>query len=201
MKLIDFFYKSKKISAKHSNYFDIYEALLKPYLNKKIVLVEIGVAAGGSLYMWKNYFEAHNKNGNQIRIIGVDIDPSVSELVEDGFEIYIGDQANPKFWSAFFSEVGKIDVLIDDGGHDNKQQIQTLVNSYSMINDGGIIIIEDIHQSLSWTVGNPHKFSFFQFLKLIETSLLEKSPGTKKQNLSGQRELLRTFMPLRSFSL
>ena len=58
------FANSKKYSIKWSNYFQVYEKILSNYRNKKIKFVEIGVANGGSLFMWKKYF------GKKAKIIG-----------------------------------------------------------------------------------------------------------------------------------
>ena len=175
MNLFQAFSKSQLPSSKVSNYFEIYDHLLAKYRNQKITIVEVGVAEGGSLYMWKSYLE---KTHNKFRIIGIDIDPKAKDLEKD-FEIFIGNQSDPKFWAQFYAEVGKIDILIDDGGHSNRMQIQTLVSSHEHINDGGMIVIEDVHQSLSWTVGNPHPYSFMSFVNLVAKAIVAKSPGTK----------------------
>ena len=62
---------------------------------------------------------------------------------KNGFEIYIGDQSDPLFWKKFYKKVGKIDVLLDDGGHKNIQQITSFMESYKNIKPNGIIVIED----------------------------------------------------------
>ena len=67
--VFDAFQKSEYRSTKHSNFFCIYDDLLKKFKNRDVTLVEIGVASGGSLFMWKNYF------GNKARIIGIDFNP------------------------------------------------------------------------------------------------------------------------------
>ena len=41
---------SKYYSTKHKNYFKIYDHIFKKYIGKKIILVEIGVLNGGSLF-------------------------------------------------------------------------------------------------------------------------------------------------------
>lgn len=61
--------------------------------------------------MWRNYF------GPKARIIGVDLNPSALVWEDFGFEIYIGDQADPNFWESFNVLVGNIGVVLDDGGH------------------------------------------------------------------------------------
>ena len=48
--------------------------------------------------MWREYL------GPKAKIIGVDIDPECKALEADGFEIWIGDQGDPKFWEKFLKE-------------------------------------------------------------------------------------------------
>ena len=64
---------SKYYTTKHKNYFKIYDHIFKKYIGKKIILVEIGVLNGGSLFMWRNFF-----NGNA-EIIGVDLNPNAKK--------------------------------------------------------------------------------------------------------------------------
>jgi len=142
---------------KHSAYFDAYPNLLAPYVGKKVTLVEVGLFKGGSLFMWRDFL------GSQARIIGVDIDPSAVKWREFGFEIFIGDQADPNFWQEFFRNVGQVDLLIDDGGHENSQQISTVINTINFIRDEGLLIIEDTHCSYRKDFGNPHPYSFIRF--------------------------------------
>ncbi len=151
-------YESSPFPAyKHSTYFDSYPDLLSPYIGKKITLVEVGLFKGGSLFMWRKFL------GEEARIIGIDIEQSAIQWRDFGFEIFIGDQSDPVFWSGFFHDVGPVDVLIDDGGHGNLQQISTVANTINFINDGGLLIIEDTHCSYRRDFGNPHPYSFTQF--------------------------------------
>ena len=128
-------------SLKCANYFQVYEDLLSGYVGKKITFVEVGVLHGGSLFMWREYF------GDQARIIGVDLNPNAKQLEKHGFEIFIGSQSSNVFWENFYSKIGKVDILIDDGGHDNDQQIITLNKTIPNIKDGGILLVEDTHAS------------------------------------------------------
>jgi len=154
MKLIDCFYESPHFSGKHTSYFEVYEELLNNYIDKDITLVEIGVNNGGSLFMWQQYL------GKKCRIIGIDNNEKCKELEKHNFEIYIGNQADPLFWKNFFNKVGKIDILIDDGGHTNFQQAITLNSAVDNIKDSGLIIVEDLHTSYLKEYGNPSKYSF-----------------------------------------
>ena len=107
--------------------------------------------------MWRDFF------GSKARIIGIDFNSTAKKWEKNGFEIFIGNQADPKFWKEFYKNIGKIDILVDDGGHTNNQQIQTLNESYINIKDGGIIVIEDTHSSYLKEFGNPSPYSFINF--------------------------------------
>ena len=154
--LFSAFNNSPYFSTKHNNYFYIYDQLFAQYQEKEITFVEVGVLSGGSLFMWRDFL------GHKARIIGIDLNPGSMKWSDD-FEIFIGDQADPNFWNSFYNKVGKIDVLLDDGGHRNRQQIQTVVSSLEWINNGGMIVTEDTHTSFMSLFGNPSKYSFINF--------------------------------------
>ena len=161
MKVTESFQSISRPALKYESYLDTYETVLHKYKDSKITFVEVGVLGGGSLQAWKKYFHPDS------RIIGIDLNKDLKEELEkEGFEIYIGDQSDPKFWDELYSKIGKIDILLDDGGHTNLQQGVTLLKSIPMINDNGIIIIEDVHASYMEKFLNPSKYSFINFSKL-----------------------------------
>ena len=155
------------------SYFQAYEEMFSKFVGKEIVFVEIGVLHGGSLFMWKEYF------GNKARIIGIDLNLKAKQLEKYGFDIFIGNQADLNFWKKFYEKVGKIDILLDDGGHDNDQQIITLTESIPFINNGGIIVTEDTHASYLKKHGNPSMHSFINYSKHLVDVVNSRFPGTK----------------------
>jgi hypothetical protein len=167
------FLKLEQESVKVSSYFAVYDAVLAKYKGKKdLVLVEIGVMNGGSLFMWRSFF------GGDARIIGIDFSPTAVAMRDKGFEIFIGDQASPEFWRDFFSQVGNIDVLIDDGGHTNKHQISTVEYCLDHINDGGMILVEDACTSYMREFGNPSRYSFINYCKALVDRIQARGPST-----------------------
>lgn len=144
-------------SSKWDCYFNVYEQFLSPFRGKAMTLVEVGIFNGGSLYMWREYL------GKQARIIGIDLNPNAMRLEDEGFEIVIGDQADPDFWREFYARVGDIDVLIDDGGHRNNQQIITVEQALPHVRDGGAVLVEDVHASYMKEFGNPSRYSFVNY--------------------------------------
>ena len=161
LKIYQIYKNLKYPSLKIDSYFQVYEEIFKNYIGKEIIFTEVGVLGGGSLFMWKEYF------GSKARIIGIDLNTEAKKLEKHGFEIYIGSQSEKNFWKTFYDKVGKIDILLDDGGHHNKQQIVTVNESIKNINDGGIIVVEDSHSSYMEKFGNPSKNSFINYSKNI----------------------------------
>ena len=166
--LYKYFKESKLHSTKSNTYFGIYTELFGKYRGKKITFVEIGVKWGGSLLMWKKFF------GNDARVIGIDFYPETKKLEKHGLEIFIGDQSSEIFWRNFFLEVGKIDILLDDGGHTNENQILTLNNVINNVNDDGLIVIEDTGASYNKKFFNPSKYSFINYSKFLIDDLYGK---------------------------
>ena len=166
--------ETKYLSIKYDTYFPVYEELLAKYRVRKITIVEFGIFNGGSLFMWRKYF------GPEARIIGIDLNPIAKDWEKDGFEIFIGDQSSPNFWEKFYQEVGPIDILIDDGGHTNDQQIITSHFAIQNIKDGGVLIVEDVHTSYFRGFGNPFKYSFINFASHIVTSINSRASSLRR---------------------
>jgi len=152
--LLDIFNELKTASLKVNTYFANYEELLSKYRDSKPTVVEVGVLSGGSLIMWKKFF------GEGCRIIGIDANPEAIKHYKDGIEIYIFNQEDINEWDKFYRTVGMIDILIDDGGHTSFGQIVTCISGSKYINDGGIIVVEDVHTSYQKEFGMPNKYSF-----------------------------------------
>ena len=152
------FLESPEPSVKHTSYFAVYDYLFSRFRNKEIVFVEVGVLNGGSLFMWKKYF------GKNAKIIGIDLNPDAKKWESQGFEIFIGNQGDPNFWKNTMNQIGKIDILLDDGGHTYKQQVITVESVAHSINENGLIVIEDVQTSYLKGFG-PRRYSFINYTK------------------------------------
>ena len=165
-------------SRKHRKYFEVYDRIFQKYIDQNITFVEIGILDGGSLDLWKKFF------GKNARIIGIDLNPESKKFEKDGIEIFIGDQSSSIFWKQFYEKIGKVDIVLDDGGHKNDQQIKTAINSIPNINDGGLLVVEDTHTSYKNEFGNPSKYSFISFSKKLIDDVNFTFPKLKKFNFS-----------------
>ncbi len=123
------------------HYFDVYERHFRKFVGKEVHIVEIGVYSGGSLKMGRDYF------GDKCTVYGVDILEECRTYESDGIKILIGDQADREFWNKFREKVPRVDIIVDDGGHQAEQQIVTLEEMLPYIAPGGIYLCEDVSGS------------------------------------------------------
>jgi hypothetical protein len=161
--LTAFINKSDRMVFKWIDYFEVYEKAFQAYKNKPVTFLEIGIQNGGSLQMWRNFF------GPEAKIIGIDIDPKCKSLEAEGFEIWIGNQADPNFWAEFKNNHPSIDLVLDDGGHTMEQQIVTFESLFPILSNGGTYVCEDTHTSYfpSHGGGLKENGTFHEYIKMM----------------------------------
>jgi hypothetical protein len=128
---------------KWRHYFDIYERHFARFRGQEVHVVEVGVYSGGSLPMWRDYF------GPRARVYGVDIEPACKIYAAERIDIFIGDQADRSFWREFSRQVPRVDILIDDGGHQTHMQVTTLEEMLPRLAPGGVYLCEDTHREMN----------------------------------------------------
>lgn len=154
-----FFFKSEhKGINKWLHYFEAYDRFFSKYRGRDVTILEIGVFKGGSLQMWKEYFKMPD---NKIQIYGVDIDPACKALEEENIKIFIGSQEDREFLRKLKKKIGKVDILIDDGGHTMNQQIVSFEELFDLVDDEGIYLCEDLHTSYMESYGGRYKGDTF----------------------------------------
>lgn len=152
--LENYFYNNTgKLITKWKHYFKAYQRHLGRFENTPSVMIEIGVAHGGSLQMWKHFL------GPGARIVGVDINPGARAYEEDQIEILIGDQGDPDFLAQLLEVVPRPDIVIDDGGHTMSQQLTTFDAVFPAISERGVYICEDTHSSYWSSFGGGYRRS------------------------------------------
>lgn len=141
-----------RLIHKWIHYFDVYHRHFERFRGRPVTVVEFGVAHGGSLQMWRDYF------GPAARIYGIDVDPACADLADDErTTILIGDQEDEAFLRRIAEIIGPIDVLIEDGGHTMGQQHATFDVMYPHVRPGGVFLIEDVHTSYWFEYGGGHR--------------------------------------------
>lgn len=162
-------YKADKC-PEHS---DLYEMLFRSLRYQEINLLEIGIARGGSLHAWRDYFP-------KASIWGLDIknmfpENSNVKIVPD-VEYLCGDQGDEEFMKKLAGIWDKkpLDIVIDDGGHKSHQQQTSWKYLWPKMRHGGLYIIEDLHvanrrgflthgwdSTLNWLKTLPVKKAFY----------------------------------------
>lgn len=164
--LEDYFYKRSKLTChKWKHYFNIYHTHFQAFRDKQVKMLEIGVQEGGSLLMWRDYF------GEQLDLYGIDVDPRCQELIVNA-TIMIGDQADKKFMTEVSEEYGSFDIILDDGGHEYHQQVNSFEVLFPSLKPGGVYMVEDTHTSY-WNGNHEKKETFMNYVK----DLLDKVNG------------------------
>jgi hypothetical protein len=120
-------------------YFPAYNRHFGQFIGKEVHIMEIGIQSGGSLDMWKSAF------GPNAHVYGADINAPCKLYEDNRTKVFIGDQADPKFWDNVKKQVPRIDILIDDGGHTQDQMTATLGLMLEHLSPNGIYVTEDIH--------------------------------------------------------
>jgi SAM-dependent methyltransferase len=128
-----------RIAHKWKHYFPIYERHFARFVDRPVVLIEIGCGEGGSLQLWKQYLGPH------ARIVGLDIRPDCAALAEDQIEVRIGDQCDERFLRDVVDEFGPPDVVLDDGSHYMAHIAASFRCLYPLVDRGGVYMVEDLH--------------------------------------------------------
>lgn len=153
--------------AQHKHYLRNYEDYFSPLLGREICLLELGVYHGGSLLLWRDYFDKG-------LIAGLDINPVTIEDAGDRIRVYQGEQQNTELLDRIARECAPegFDVIIDDCSHVGELTRISFWHLFDKhLKSGGIYVIEDWGTGYwdSWTDGvryrraEGHAFSSFNY--------------------------------------
>ena len=150
-------YGTDKIST--HNYHYLYGANIGQYRNMEINFLEIGLGCGGgeagkSLSLWKEFMPKAN-----IHIMEYDAE-CAEPFRKQVKQLFTGDQSNLNLMKKIGQEVGHFDVVVDDGGHSRKQQVNSLIGLWPFISSGGVYIIEDMYHSFVDAQPNIYKQTY-----------------------------------------
>jgi hypothetical protein len=147
---------------KWHHYIPIYEKYFSKFKGKKIRFLEIGVDKGGSLQMWRKYF------GNDAIIFGIDINHECKKFNTETEQVRIGSQIDESFLKSVIEEMGGgVDIILDDGSHEMKHIVKSLLFLFPNLNYDGIYMIEDLHTAYWEHYGGGYysNKNFFKFIR------------------------------------
>jgi hypothetical protein len=128
-----------------------YSEIFWPIRKNKNVLLEIGIggygiekSGGSSLRMWKDFFYKSN-------IYGIDIEPK-NFVDQKRIKTFQGSQIDFGFLDNVIKEIGKPNIIIDDGSHVPSDIIETFKFLFPKLQNKGFYAIEDTQTSYwpSW---------------------------------------------------
>jgi len=153
-----------------SKYTYIYDNYFHNQRDKPMRILEIGIAGGGSLRMWEEYFP-------NAKIYGVDINPDCRSLASDRTKIFIGDASDIEFFKReVFPVTGtEFDMIIDDGSHRNDHIIITMNNLFPYVVFGGYYVVEDFlvtaFPNSEWYAPYQGYETFFDYVSYIQKEI------------------------------
>ena len=86
-------------------------------------------------------------------------------------KIFIGSQENKTFLLQTTKKIGKIDIVIDDGGHQMEQQITSFEVLFPQLAEGGVYVIEDLHTSFWPEFGGGKTRTTLNLMKMLVDKL------------------------------
>jgi hypothetical protein len=142
-----FRYGTDKCPQLGHNYTPKYYELLNNRRHSIHKVVELGIGhkdvchtsqiTGASLYMWRDFF-------TNATIIGIDILPQC-QFEDVRIKTFQCDQTNLRQLMRTLRIIGNdIDLFVDDGLHDEDNQVSTCLRVMPFIKSGGMYIIEDV---------------------------------------------------------
>lgn len=128
----------KTDKATHHGYTEIYHELFSGFRHDNINLLELGVADGRSLKMWRRYFP-------NARVCGVDIAPEQIRGDEqrkniEGCDVIEADCTRPFVGMDAY----EWDIIVDDASHSGPQIVQSFDMLWPFLKSGGWYAIEDL---------------------------------------------------------
>lgn len=152
---------SPQLVHKWHHYIPIYDRYFSSWRGKPVRFLEIGVSGGGSLTMWRKYF------GDAAIIYGIDIDERCTQFDGHGGRVRIGSQSNADFLIDVVTEMGGIDVILDDGSHKMRHIHASLEVLFPRLEEGGLYMIEDLHTAYwkGYGGGFWRKGNFFNYVR------------------------------------
>jgi len=137
-------FTDKNTTHKYGNIYDLVFNTQFFKLNRPLKILEIGVS---------NFGDGSAKSLSNIdyvaKYVGIDNVPYRGKI-NDKVKLYTGseyDAYTNKMIDIIKENEGKFDIIIDDGPHTWKSQKWFFENYYDLLNEGGVLFCEDIHES------------------------------------------------------
>ncbi|MCU0582951.1 MAG: tetratricopeptide repeat protein, partial [Syntrophales bacterium] len=154
---------------KSPRYLANYERYFLPFIHQSVCLLELGVFRGGSLYLWRDFF-------NDGCIVGLDTNAVSIDDPTGRIRFYQGLQQDTELLDRIRRECAPdgFDVIIDDASHVGELTRVSFWHLFEYhLKPGGLYVIEDwgtgywdsFPDGKSYTPGNNHSAGMVGFVK------------------------------------
>ena len=120
-------------------YLDVYDAILAPWVDKEITLLELGVYRGGSLKLWRDYFPRG-------AIVGTDSKLPPHFRPGERIQVFEGHHGDKRFLCEVANKTAPdgFDIIIDDASHIGEKAKRAFWYLFDHhLKPGGLYAIED----------------------------------------------------------
>jgi glycosyltransferase involved in cell wall biosynthesis len=140
-------YSTETTSGHRHPYTPVYDTLFSSLKDENINVLEIGIEKNDSINIWRKYFSSANIYGFEFN------EDYLLNARNQNLENVFYEKINVKEDNSIkqtFQKVGiKYDIIIDDATHLFEDQIRVVYNSVDYLNEGGILVVEDIFRNRS----------------------------------------------------
>jgi len=162
------------------SYADLYEENLGQIKNKKLDILEIGIAKGDGLASFYFYFPNSN-------LIGIDNNPFRIRYKSNRIRnIYVDIRSNKVLKNLSKHLNQKFDLIIEDCSHRLIDQILCFSENFQNLKKGGTYIVEDLNFPEIHEMYNPtnEKMNLKTVLKKISLNEIVDTPFIEKNNIN-----------------
>lgn len=153
---------------KRENFIETYDEKFSRLKNKKhLRILELGVASGGSLSLWEQYFS------NASLILGVDKDLNKCRVQSNQkIKLVEGDLSNVQTYNTI-KMYGGFDLIIDDGSHRGDDIITAFGNLFPVLREDGYYCIENLYYTGSGEYNNSNLQNYMSNLMLTSNGIVD----------------------------
>jgi glycosyltransferase involved in cell wall biosynthesis len=139
---------SKETTSGHRHpYTPVYDTLFSSLRTQSINIAEIGIEKNDSINIWRKYFPNADIYGFEYneQYLQEAINQNLSNVYYEKIDVKSANNIRETFQTIN----KKYDIIIDDSTHFFEDQIRVIQNSIEYLNEGGILVVEDIFRNRS----------------------------------------------------
>ena len=160
-------------------YLPYYEEWYGRLRDMPIRLLEIGIWKGESLRMWRDYFP------NSL-IAGID-NRRRWQFEDHRIKTFEGDQLDADFMAKVATEVGPLDIVIDDGCHTGLSHVASWRALWPFVKPGGWYVVEDLHTLFICNYTKPGDLTIMDIVGGRRASILRGKDSIREYRVIGRR--------------